>query len=144
MSLFVLFLLARSFVHFSFACPKEKPNQRERTPPDIHIPIRPPSRRVCGTRFAQTVLDLFRLSWRPSLTGCSLNGGRRPSPVSSTREKKTHPRPLHKGEDPPPSPPQGRGVIFLFIMSSRQSEATRDLKKYKWNEKDSSSLWSSE
>ena len=96
MSLFVLFLLARSFVHFSFACPKEKPNQRERTPPDIHIPIRPPSRRVCGTRFAQTVLDLFRLSWRPSLTGCSLNGGRRPAPDPSTR-KKTHPRPLHKG-----------------------------------------------
>ena len=38
------------------------------------------------------------------------------------------PRPLRKGEeDPPPTPPQGRGVIFLFIMSSRQSEAMRDL-----------------
>ena len=101
MSLFVLFLLARSFVHFSFACPKEKPNQRERTPPDIHIPIRPPSRRVCGTRFAQTVLDLFRLSWRPSLTGCSLNGGRRPPPVPSAREGSSHP----------------------LIMSSRQSDS---------------------
>ena len=30
-------------------------------------------------------------------------------------------------EDPPPTPPQGRGEFILFIMSSRQSEATRDL-----------------
>ena len=128
MSLFVLFLLARSFVHFSFACPKEKPNQRERTPPDIHIPIRPPSRRVCGTRFAQTVLDFFRLSWRPSLTGCSLNGGTRPPPSLPQGRKRP---------SPDPSTREGR-------LSSRQSGATRVLKKYKWNEKDSFSFWSSE
>ena len=115
MSPFVLFLLARSFVHFSFACPKEKPNQRERTPPDIHIPIRPPSRRVCGTRFAQTVLDLFRLSWRPSLTGCSLNGGRSPPP--SLRQGRKRPSPV-------PSTRERR--IYPLIMSSRQSDSDEE------------------
>ena len=30
-------------------------------------------------------------------------------------------------EDPPLSPPQGRGVVIPFLVSSRQSEAMRDL-----------------
>ena len=85
----------------------------------------------------------------PSLVAAVLNG------LFIKWRKKTLPCPLHKGEkDPPPTPPQGRrptpnpstreGRFYPLIMSSRRSEATRDLKKYKWNEKDSSSLWSSE
>ena len=58
----------------------------------------------------------------PSLVAAVLNG------LFIKWRKKTLPRPLRKGEkDPPPAPPQGRGVIFLLLCHPDRAIATRDL-----------------